>query len=96
MKATVSARGQVTIPKRLGEQLGIRPGEVLEFEEEQGKLVGVKLESVDPLLGAFPSEQTTDQFIEELRGPVELGYGILGRGKSTDDFMRLVRDAPET
>ena len=75
MKAIVSGKGQVTIPKRLRDRLGIRPGQVLEFDEERGRLVGVKLESVDPLrqlLGAFPSSQTTDQFIDELRGPVDL------------------------
>ena len=75
MKAIVSEKGQVTIPKRLRDRLGIRPGQVLEFEDEHGKLVGVKLESVDPLrqlLGAFPSDQPTDEFIEELRGPVDL------------------------
>ena len=39
MKAKVAERGQVTIPKRLRDRLGIRPGTVLEFAEEQGKLV---------------------------------------------------------
>jgi AbrB family looped-hinge helix DNA binding protein len=31
MKTTVSEKGQVTIPKRLRDRLGIRPGEVLEL-----------------------------------------------------------------
>ena len=75
MKAIVSEKGQVTIPKRLRDRLGIRPGEVLEFESEGGRLVAVKAAATDP---------------------VDLVYGLLGRGKSTDDFMRLVRDSPET
>jgi antitoxin PrlF len=33
MKAVVAERGQVTIPKRLRDRLGIRPGTVLEFQE---------------------------------------------------------------
>ena len=49
MKAIVSEKGQVTIPKRLRERLGILPGQVLDFEEDHGKLIGVKLDAVDPL-----------------------------------------------
>src|SRR5450759_5210080 len=36
MKATVSEKGQVTIPKRLRERLGIRAGQMLDFEEPDG------------------------------------------------------------
>jgi len=36
MRAKVAERGQVTIPKVLRERLGIRPGTVLEFKEDQG------------------------------------------------------------
>jgi AbrB family looped-hinge helix DNA binding protein len=38
LKARVDARGKVTIPKRLQESLGIKPGMVLEFSEERGRL----------------------------------------------------------
>ena len=75
MKAIVSEKGQVTIPKRLRDELGIRPGQVLDFEEDHGKLVAVKLDALDPLdalLGAFPFEMSTDEFMELVRGPVEL------------------------
>lgn len=75
MKAVVSEKGQVTIPKRLRDRLGIRPGQVLDFEEDRGKLVGVKLDEIDPIeamRGAFPFQKPTDEIIEELRGPVDL------------------------
>ena len=75
MKAIVSEKGQVTIPKRLRDQLGIRPGQVLDFDEDRGKLVAVKLDEIDPidaLLGAFPSEMSTDEFMDLIRGPVDL------------------------
>jgi AbrB family looped-hinge helix DNA binding protein len=39
MKAKVAERGQVTIPKELRERLGIVPGTVLDFFEEQGLLI---------------------------------------------------------
>jgi AbrB family looped-hinge helix DNA binding protein len=35
MKATVAERGQVTIPKALRDRLGVKPGTILQFSEEQ-------------------------------------------------------------
>jgi antitoxin PrlF len=49
MKAVVSEKGQVTIPKRLRERLGIRPGQLLEFKEEGGNLVARKAAVQDPV-----------------------------------------------
>lgn len=49
MKATVSEKGQVTIPKRLRERLGIRPGTVLEMVEDHGRIVAIKAHPVDPV-----------------------------------------------
>ena len=42
MKARVAERGQATIPKRLRDRLGVKPGTVLEFNEEHGRLIAVK------------------------------------------------------
>jgi antitoxin PrlF len=47
MKAIVSEKGQVTIPKGIRDRLGIRPGTVLEFEAAAGKLVAVKTSGED-------------------------------------------------
>ena len=71
MKAKVAERGQVTIPKVLREQLGIEPGTVLEFKEDQGKLIAVKAVTMDPvdqLYGKLGSGRRTDEVIQELRG----------------------------
>ena len=46
MKTTVSEKGQITIPKRLRDRLGLRPGTILDFEEDRGRLVGRKLAAV--------------------------------------------------
>ena len=35
-KAKVTAKGQVTIPKRVRNRLGLRPGDELEFVEDGG------------------------------------------------------------
>ena len=49
MKARVAERGQVTIPKQLRDRLGVKPGTVLEFSEEHGRLIAIKSVSVDPV-----------------------------------------------
>jgi len=43
MRARVSRNGRVRIPKRLRERLGIRPGQILDFEEEKGRLIARKI-----------------------------------------------------
>jgi AbrB family looped-hinge helix DNA binding protein len=43
MKAIVSARGRVTIPKPLRARFGLEPGSVLEFQAEGGRLVAHKI-----------------------------------------------------
>ncbi|MBA3508587.1 MAG: AbrB/MazE/SpoVT family DNA-binding domain-containing protein [Thermoleophilaceae bacterium] len=71
MKAIVSEKGQVTIPKRLRERLGIRPGETLEFEDDDGRLIATKASDRDPvdeLYGVLALEGGTDAWMNELRG----------------------------
>ncbi len=71
MRAKVAERGQVTIPKSLRDRLGIRPGTVLEFREEEGKLVAVKVESLDPVdeaYGRLGKGRRTEELMRRLRG----------------------------
>lgn len=70
MKSVVSEKGQVTIPKALRDRLDIRPGEVLDFEEVNGRLVATKVTVVDPvdaLFGVVNLPGGTDAFIDQLR-----------------------------
>ena len=76
MKATVSEKGQVTIPKKLRNQLGIEPGASLHFKEENGRLIVVK------------SEKKT--YEENLRKWV--GAGKLEGFENTDDYINEIRD----
>jgi AbrB family looped-hinge helix DNA binding protein len=71
MKARVAERGQVTIPKPLRERLGVTPGTVLEFSEEEGRLIAVKSRSADPVasvMGRLGRKIDTDAVLAELRG----------------------------
>jgi len=76
MKTTVSEKGQITIPKALRDRLGIRPGQVLDFHEEKGRLVGVKLAPEDPVeavYGILDLGASTDELIRTIRGREETG-----------------------
>jgi AbrB family looped-hinge helix DNA binding protein len=76
MKAIVSEKGQVTIPKRLRDRLGIRPGQVLDFDEDHGRLVAQKAVREDRLEALYGSldvgGRTTDELMIELRGPADI------------------------
>ncbi len=72
MKTTVSEKGQITIPKRLRDRLGLRPGTVLDFEEAGGRLVGRKLvpaDHLDEMVGILDLPGGVDAFVREARGP---------------------------
>jgi antitoxin PrlF len=74
MKAVVSEKGQVTIPKVLRERLGIKPGEELDFQEQEGRLVATKIshrDPVDAVYGILSLDVSTDEFIAELRGDLD-------------------------
>ena len=69
-RSRVSEKGQVTIPKRMRERLGIRAGEDVEFREEPGRIVIEKVlarDAVDELYGVLQIERGTDELVRELR-----------------------------
>lgn len=74
MKTTVSEKGQVTIPKALRDRLGIRPGQVLDFREEKGRLVATKAaaqDSVEAVYGILKLGRSTDDTVNSLRGKAD-------------------------
>jgi len=71
MQAEEAERGQVTIPYRLRLKLGITPKTVLNFHEEQGRLVAEKEVAQSPVqrvFGCLKTRKSTDELIRELRG----------------------------
>jgi AbrB family looped-hinge helix DNA binding protein len=74
MDAIVSEKGQVTIPKPLRDRLGIRAGEILQFDEDRGRLIAVKAitrDPVDEVYGVLQLNRSTDELIGEMRDEVD-------------------------
>jgi antitoxin PrlF len=74
VKVTVSEKGQVTIPKEIRDRLGIKSGEILDFYEDNGKIVAVKIIQKDPVgavYGILNISTNTDDLIKELRGDIK-------------------------
>ena len=75
MKAILSEKGQVTIPKPIRDRLGLRAGTAIEFQATGGKLVGEKVEpTADAVLavtGVIKKPLDVDAYLAVVRGPVE-------------------------
>lgn len=78
MKARVSEKGQVTIPKKLRDSLGISAGDVLDFDEESGRLVAVK--------------DVPDDALQRVRGILRMeGVDEVRSFTTTEQYMAWVR-----
>ncbi len=71
--AKVTAKGQITIPKEIREQLGLHPGEDLGFEKRNGAFFIKKAASKSPFdkwVGVLNRNKCkkSDEIIVELRG----------------------------
>ncbi len=73
MKAIVSEKGQVTIPQELRNLLGLKPGQVLNFEAKDGLLIArkeVSLGELESVVGMLSEKlPDVDEYLEETRGP---------------------------
>ena len=84
MKAKLTSKGQITIPMALRRRLGLEPGQVLEFDETTPYLLAVPVfdqAAMRGLVGCTRGrlEKTTDEWLDETRGPADAGPGV---GKS--------------
>jgi AbrB family looped-hinge helix DNA binding protein len=75
MSTLVTSKGQVTIPKRLRDRLGIEPGSAVEFElAEDGRVVLTKVDPERPvsrfeaLIGCAGPGLSTDEVMKLTRG----------------------------
>jgi AbrB family looped-hinge helix DNA binding protein len=102
VKATITSKGQITIPLAIRRKLKLHIGTVLEFDEQADCLKARK--AVDPermrsAIGIAREElagKTTLQWLEELRGPVELPRRRQRRERALAHTGRLGRAATES
>ena len=70
---TITSKGQVTIPKAVRDQMGLRGGDKVKFVEEDGKFVlekDVEESPFDKWVGCLThlEGKDVDELIEEMRG----------------------------
>lgn len=73
MKTTVSEKGQITIPKKIRTEMGLKQGVVLDMNIVQGKIVVTKKKSFQPQKnwrgkGKLPTGGTVDAYLNKIRG----------------------------
>lgn len=65
--ATITSKGQITIPKKIREKLGLKPGDKIEFEVEKGDLkVSRKKYSIMDTAGILYREGQKPASIEDM------------------------------
>lgn len=74
MRSRISSKGQITVPAKVREKLGLKPGTPVVFELREGAAVLKKgtgpVHPVDLVYGIAPYIGDTDKLIEAMRGPV--------------------------
>ncbi len=81
----LTSKAQVTIPKDVRIELGIKPGDLLRFDREpNGKITIAK--------GDEPAIETREQRIARIRAALESARGTIDLGgMTTNEYMRWLR-----
>ena len=79
MGNTLTVKGQVTIPKRVRDALGLKPGDEVDFLLGDGGAVTVR--RADPL----PASAEPDRFARAV------GAATIPLGCSVDEYMKMIR-----
>jgi len=72
MNSSITTKGQVTVPKKVRDRLGLRPGTPVEFELTEGGVILRKgdrgIRPVDRVRGVLRRKRSTDDLIDDMRG----------------------------
>ena len=73
MNAILSEKGQVTIPKPIRDDLGLDAGSVLEFTEDEGRIIVRKVVQENPISawrgrGSVPAGNSVTGYLNLTRG----------------------------
>ena len=77
MTTTITSKGQVTIPKRVRDAAGLKPGKRVNVEFVDGKVV------------VSPAKKVRDNEFEKRLRRARAKFDI--GGMTTDEFMKLMR-----
>ena len=85
MKSTISSKGQITVPAKVREKLGLAPGTAVQFQlREDGVLLrkgAAGMHPVDQLFGRLKLAKSVDTLLDEMRGPRPKAAKISRRAK---------------
>lgn len=80
----LTSKAQVTIPKDVRDELGVKPGDLVRFERDpDGRITLAK--------GDEPAIETVEQRRVRIHAALKAATGIIDLGMSTDEFMREIR-----
>lgn len=72
--ATVTSKGQITIPQEIRQRLGLNQGDQVSFELEEGKAIlkpyrseANPFEAYEGVLGSFSSKEELEIWFDDLR-----------------------------
>ncbi|RUU12389.1 AbrB/MazE/SpoVT family DNA-binding domain-containing protein [Mesorhizobium sp. USDA-HM6] len=82
----VTTKGQVTIPKRIRDHLGIGPGSEVEFVATDE---GARLVAVNENLSEEEASRKFREVLDRMEGTLDLG------GMTTDEYMEWLRGPRE-
>ena len=73
VKSTISSKGQITVPAKVREKLGLVPGSVVHFEVREGGAFLMKghrgEHPVDVVYGRLKLDRPVDEVVDAMRGP---------------------------
>ena len=75
----VTRKGQVTIPRKIRELLGIRSRTSVKFKVVEGKCViekEISLNNINKWIGYLGNKRKTDNLIKEIRGEIDSKKGL--------------------